>query len=138
MLALWWGRPRPSASRNRVSSTSSADVSHFSPRGWGWGGGHGLWVTWGSLRDTPTLGVWGSGVLVFLPQHLQATSNLPSFTRSALNPQRHTGPACPSLQVGTGVRDAVSSRARGLLCWGPPQEATAFSWRAAAWEPARV
>lgn len=122
MSALWWGRVRLSASRNQVSSTSSADVSHFSPWGWGWGGGHGLWVTWGVTQGHPHSGL-GLGSPGLLPQHLQGTSSLPSFTRSALNPRRHTIPTWPPLQVGNRVRDAVSSRARGLLFWGPPQDA---------------
>lgn len=103
------------------------------------GMGVGRW-SWplGDLGVTPTLGVWGLGVLVFLLQHLRGMKSLPSFTRSALNPRRHTVPVWLPLQVGPGVRDAVSSGARGLPCWGPLQNATAFSWRAAAWEPARV
>lgn len=53
---------------------------------------------------TPTLGVWGLGVLVFLLQHLRGMNSLPSFTRSALNPWRHTVPVWLPLQVGPGVR----------------------------------
>ena len=50
------------------------------------------------------------GVLVFLLQHLRGMNSLPSFTRSALNPRRHTIPVWPPLQVGPGVRDTAGLR----------------------------